>query len=197
MALVPAALAAGFCSIRFFPTAQRARTDESKPRAAALKPVAAEALPPVAAPVEPEPPEAALSTPPEAPEKPASAHRRAQSPRQAAGMSAKPEPSYAIRVTGSEQPPAAAVPPPSPAARLAEAAGPAVPKVGCPLPPVAAQPAAPAAAPEPQPAPDAAAAEKPQSGGNSLSRALGKVNPFRRKAKYDTSEAAQAPLKKD
>ena len=62
--------------------------------------------------------------------------------------------------------------------------------------PLVPQPASAVAEPVP-PAPEAAAAEKPQSTGNPLTRALGKVNPFRKKAKYDTAEAAPTPLKKD
>jgi serine/threonine-protein kinase len=197
MALVPAALAAGFCTIRFFPAAQRARANVSQPPPALPARNAAGALPAAAAPLRPEAPVVAPSTPPDAPETSASAHPRARRPEQAMRKAARPEPSYAIRITGSEQPQPVPVMPPSPEARLAEASSRAVPKENCQVAPPAPPPAGSVAAPESQPPAEAAAAEKPQSGGNPLSRALGKVNPFRRKAKYDTGEAAQTPVKKD
>jgi serine/threonine-protein kinase len=175
MALVPAALAAGFCAIRFIPASHRPQTTADKPPAVVPVHPAAEALPAVVAP----------PAPPEAPEKPAAA--RPLTPRPARNART-PQPSYAIRVTGSEQPPPIPVPPPRPAVpRLAEApAPPPVPKVDCNLPPPAARPAA----------SEGTTVDKPQSSGNRFSRALGKVNPFRKTAKYDTA-ASQASPKKD
>jgi hypothetical protein len=41
------------------------------------------------------------------------------------------------------------------------------------------------------------APEKPQNGGNRFVKALGKVNPFRRRPKHDAVEGAKSSLKKD
>jgi serine/threonine-protein kinase len=200
MVAVPAALAAGFCTVRFFPTAPKPRPAASQPHAAAPIHPAAEALPAFAVPAEPEASMVAPSTPPEEPEIPAAARSRSLRPRQPMPKAGKPEPSYAIRVTGGEQPPPVVVVTPRPdPARVPEATDrsvPAAPKVNCLVTPLVPQPASAVAEPVP-PAPEAAAAEKPQSTGNPLTRALGKVNPFRKKAKYDTAEAAPTPLKKD
>jgi len=51
--------------------------------------------------------------------------------------------------------------------------------------------------PEAPAAPQGAAPEKPQNGGNRLVKALGKVNPFRKRPKHDTVEDAKTPLRKD
>jgi serine/threonine-protein kinase len=203
MAVVPAALAAGFCTIRFFPAAPQSRPADSKPPAVLPVHPPAETLPAVAAPADPEASVVAPSMPPEEPEQPAPARPRSLRSRQALSRAGKAAPDYSIRVTGAEQPAPVVVasPRPDPAARLAEASAPAVPaapKVNCDVAPLTPVPASSVAAPpDAPPAPDPATAEKPQSTGNPLARALGKVNPFRKKAKYDTSEAAQTPVKKD
>jgi hypothetical protein len=173
MALAPATLAAAFCAVRFLPTTQRPRTTASKPQAAA--PI----RPAVTAPAVPEAVFVGPPAPPDLLDTPAIARARASRPGQKTG---KPAPNYALRFTGAEQPP-----PPPPVAprrretpRIEASAERPVPKVDCILPPPSAQAAA----------AEDAAAEKPQSGGNRLSRALGKVNPFRKTAKYDTADAS-------
>jgi hypothetical protein len=51
--------------------------------------------------------------------------------------------------------------------------------------------------PESAIAPPAVAPEKAQNGGNRFVKALGKVNPFRRRTKHYTVEGDQTSLKKD
>jgi serine/threonine-protein kinase len=198
MAVVACGLVAGFSTMRFFPAA-RARATERTPRAAAASPYQAPRVEPVAAaPIEPVAP---LVVPP-APEVPAErvkpatrAPRREQSP--AMRRANQPDPRYAIRVTGGEREPAAAIPAPNTHSRqLAEAPEPSAPKVDR----VEAREAAVAAIgidPESPIAPQGAAPEKPQNGGNRFVKALGKVNPFRKRTKHDTVEADKTSLKKD
>jgi hypothetical protein len=45
--------------------------------------------------------------------------------------------------------------------------------------------------------PPGVAPEKPQNGGNRFVKALGKVNPFRRRPKHYVAEDAKSSLKKD
>jgi eukaryotic-like serine/threonine-protein kinase len=203
MALVPAVLVAGFFSTRFFPVAARARATDTKLPAAAISSHDAPQTPPmVAAPVAPEASAVVPSTPEVLPvrEKPvASARPRPQFPAKAMRRDNKPEVSHAIRVTGGELQPAAAMPAPGTTLRQPVEAPQSVgAKTDSAVEPEAAeQPAA------SNPAPDGAAPSqdatpaKPPSAGNRFVRALGKVNPFRRGTKRDAGDAAKTPLKKD
>ena len=203
VSLVPAVLVAGFYTVRFFPAAPRGQTPESHPRVAARSQRDAPwALPAVAARVEPEASVVVASTAPEmpvAPEEPAATARpRVPSRGQAMRRADKPERSFAIRVTGGESQPAEAMPMPSPGPPPpVEAPEPVIlgtnpveaPEAGVPLP---------APGPPELDAPSQAAVPaKPQNSGNRFVRALGKVNPFRRRMKHDPGEAAKAQLKKD
>jgi hypothetical protein len=79
---------------------------------------------------------------------------------------------------------------------IAEAPEPSAPKVDT----VKAREAAIAAIgidPESPIAPTVVAPEKPQNGGNRFVKALGKVNPFRRRPKHYVAEDAKTSLKKD
>jgi eukaryotic-like serine/threonine-protein kinase len=199
MVLVPAALVAGFYTIRFFPAAARMRATESKPRAAAVSPrEAAPASPAVVARVEPEAPGAVPAPPPEVPaetEKPAASARPRTPSTQRAG---KPERSYAVRVTGEELPPAKTMPAPSPALRQpVEAPEPLVSMTDSVEAPEAEARPAVSTAPELATTSQEAGPAKPQNAGNRFVRALGKLNPFRRGTKYDAGEAAKTPLRKD
>jgi hypothetical protein len=51
--------------------------------------------------------------------------------------------------------------------------------------------------PESPIAPPGVAPERPQNAGNRFVKALGKVNPFRRRPKHYTAESAETSLKKD
>jgi hypothetical protein len=98
----------------------------------------------------------------------------------------RPEPSYAIRVTGEEALPPTKTPEPLPLKTdLSEA------------PVVTLQP--PAFPPVPDlPAPTQEnALAKPQNTGNRFVRALGKVNPFRKTPKYVGADPAGTPPNKD
>jgi hypothetical protein len=113
------------------------------------------------------------------------------------GRPNQPDPRFAIRVTGGEREPAAVTPPPSARFRpLAEAPEPSAPKVESVEAPGAAIAAIGIDAESPI-APPGAAPEKPQNGGNRFVKALGKVNPFRRRPKHYTAESAETSLKKD
>jgi hypothetical protein len=98
-----------------------------------------------------------------------------------------------VRVTGGEREPA---PMPAPVARfrpLAEAPEPSVAKTDSVAAPVeTASPVVPAPAPQSAAALPDAASQKAQNG-NRFVRALGKVNPFRKRTKYVEGEAVQAP----
>jgi serine/threonine-protein kinase len=199
-------LLAGFFATRLFPPAARERSAERVPRAAAVSHFDAPRVEPVAAalaaPAAPivVPPAAVPPTPPEAPPgtvKPAiRARRRAPLATLTVGRN-QPDPRFAIRVTGGEREPAAVTPPPSARFRpLAEAPEPSAPKVE----PVEAREAAIAAIgmdPESPIAPPGVAPERPQNAGNRFVKALGKVNPFRRRPKHYTAESAETSLKKD
>ena len=197
MAMVPASLVAGFYTIRLFPAPAHVRAMESKPLAAhaspfdiaAPVPSPAPAAPPVASPAVPE----ALAVPSMPPETAPEIVKTAKSPRPRAQFrlppavpASKPEPSYAIRVTGEEALPPTKTPEPLPLKTdLAEA------------PVVTPQP--PAFPPVPDlPAPTQEnALAKPQNTGNRFVRALGKVNPFRKTPKYVAPDPAGTPPDQD
>ena len=199
-------LLAGVFATRLFPPAGRARAAERAPRAAAVSPIAAPRVEPVAAaPVEPAapvvpqvsvapaPPEGAVET-----VKPVvRARRRAALPEVAMRRANQPDPRFAIRVTGGEREPAAVTPPPSARFRpLAEAPEPSAPQVDTAESRDAAIAAIGIDAESPI-APPGVAPEKPQNGGNRFVKALGKVNPFRRRPKHYTPEGAKTSLQKD
>ena len=202
-------LLAGLYTTRLLPPAARPRAGESAPRAAAVshfdaprvEPVAAAPVAPTVVPPTAIPPTAVLPAPPEVPAasiKPAvRARRRTLSPALTMGRANQPDPRFAIRVTSGEREPAAATPPPGARFRpIAEAPEPSAPKVDS----VEAREAAIGAIgidPESPIAPPGAAPEKPQNGGNRFVKALGKVNPFRRRPKHYTAESAETSLKKD
>ncbi|HYW42819.1 MAG TPA: protein kinase [Bryobacteraceae bacterium] len=192
LALAAAVLAAGFCTIRFFPAAPRGHAAESNPRAAA-------STKPDAARVEPEAPAVVESTPPEVPaaaeETAASARPPVQSRVPAMRRANRPEWSTAIRVTGGESQPAAAMNTTCPdPPRPVEGPEAVIPKTN---PAEAPEAGAPPATPELATPPEAAAPAKPQNAGNRFVRALGKVNPFRKRAKHDAGEASKTQLEKD
>jgi hypothetical protein len=205
---VPVALLAGFYAIRFFPAAARAQAKESRPLAAAISKDNAPGIVPAVAKavtvgVAAETPGVVPNTPAEAPaktEKPAPGARpRAQFPVPPMRRAGKPAVSNAIRVTGGELQPSAATPATGPISRRpAEASEPLVPKTD-----FVEAPEAPARPAELETASDLAATsqeaapEKTQNTGNRFVRALGKVNPFRKRTKHDAGETAKTPLKKD
>jgi hypothetical protein len=200
-------LLAGILATRLFPPAGRVRAVERAPRAAAVSHIDAPWVAPVAAaPIEPAapivvPPAVVPTTPPEVPAetvKPvARARRRAPSPALTMGRANQPDPRLAIRVTGGEREPAAVTPPPRTHFRpIAEAPEPSAPQVDS----VEAREASIAAIgidPESPITPSVVAPEKPQNGGNRFVKALGKVNPFRRRPKHYVAEDAKTSLKKD
>jgi hypothetical protein len=110
------------------------------------------------------------------------------------GQARQADPRFAIRVTGGEREPAAVTPVPRAQFRpIAEAPEPSAPKVDSGQGAIAAigiDPESPIAAP-------GVAPEKPQTGGNRFVKALGKVNPFRRRPKHYVAEDAKSSLKKD
>jgi serine/threonine-protein kinase len=201
--VVAGGLVAGICAMRLFPPAARARAAERTPRAVAVSHFDAPPVEPVAAaPAVPIAPP--LVVPPTTPEVPAEtvkpaarARRPAQLPAPAMRRANQPDPRFAIRVTGGEREPAAAKPVPSAHFRqLAEAPEPSAPNVDS----VESREAAAVALgidPESPIAPPGIAPEKPPNGGNRFVKALGKVNPFRKRPKHDTVDAAQTSLKKD
>jgi hypothetical protein len=110
------------------------------------------------------------------------------------GRASQPDPRFAIRVTGGEREPVAVTPPPRTHFRpIAEAPEPSAPKMDT----ADAAIAALGIDPESPIAPPGAAPEKPQNGGNRFVKALGKVNPFRRRPKHYAVEGAKTSLKKD
>jgi serine/threonine-protein kinase len=202
--VVMGGLLAGFYTTRWFPPAAHARAAERAPRAAAIVHVDAPRVEPVAAaPVEAAAPIAPVLVPPTPAEVPietvqpvARARRRTPLPAPATRPANQPDPRFAIRVTGGERLPAAATPPPSAHVRLAEAPEPSAPKVDTAETRESAavalgfDPASPIA-------PIGVAPEKPQNGGNRFVKALGKVNPFRKRPKHDAVDGATTSLKKD
>ena len=201
MALVPAALVAGFYSIRYFPKAAvRVQATENKPRAAAIVTHEAAPVAPAAAErVEPEVPAVVVPAPEVQAKagKPARRVRpRAKVPASAARRTSNPE-HNAIRVTGGElQPP---VPAPIPVLRRDVETPEAFAAKADSLEAPQAERARATAASDPEPAetPQEAASQKPQNGGNRFIRALGKRNPFRKWTKQDAGEAVKTPLNKN
>jgi eukaryotic-like serine/threonine-protein kinase len=204
VAVVPAALAAGFITTRWIPSKAHARAAENKPQAAAISVHdAAQTAPAVTAPVEPEVPVVVPSLPPEVPPETekaaASARPRAQFPAKTTRRDGKPQPSNAIRVTGGELLPpgtvTAAVPAPQHPAGASEPVD--AKKDTQEVPDGASPPADSGSTPEPATTTQGAAPAKSPNSGNRFVRALGKVNPFRKAPKHDDSEPAKTPLKKD
>ncbi len=203
MVLVPAALVAGFYTIRFFPAAARVQATESKSRAAAkAKHDAVWASPAVAARVEPEAPGVVPPTPevPAETEKPAAnARPRAESRVPAMRRASKRQPKDALRVTSGERQPTEAMPAPNPVSpRPVEAPEPLVLKTdSVEAPEGAERSAVSGTAAELAPTSQEAAPAQPQNSGNRFVRALSKVNPFRRGTKHDAGKTAKTQLKKD
>jgi serine/threonine protein kinase len=212
LALVPTVLAAGFYAVRILPALTpgpaltRGQVTESKLRAAAIsKRDADRSSPAVTAGVEPQAPGGIAPTPTEvvaAPELPvareestATARPRVQPPPKAMRRASQTERSTAIRVSSRESQPTVAMPMPRPdppqAVKVPE---PAVPESNSVEGPEAES--TPTAAPtsELETTSQEAAPANPQGAGNRFVRALGKVNPFRRRMKHD---AAKSPLKQD
>ena len=202
-------LLAGLYTTRLFPPAGHARAAERAPRAAAVthfdaprvEPVATAPIGPAAPIVAPPvvvPPTAVAPLPAEVSAemgKPvARARRRTPLPALTMGQAKQADPRLAIRVTGGEREPAAVTPPPRARFRpIAEAPEPSAQKVDSGKGAIAAigiDPRSPIA-------PPGVAPEKPQTGGNRFVKALGKVNPFRRRPKHYVAEDAKTSLKKD
>jgi serine/threonine-protein kinase len=186
-------LLAGLFATRLFPPAGRARSAGRARRAEAVAtvpvgPAVPKVVPPTVVP--PTTPEVVAET-----VKPVErARRRAPSPALTMGGASRLDPRFAIRVTGGEREPAAVTPPPRAHFRpIAEAPEPSAPKVDTSEAAMAAigiDPESPIASP-------GVAPEKPQNGGNRFVKALGKVNPFRRRPKHYVAEGAKSSLKKD
>jgi serine/threonine-protein kinase len=217
MALLPTVMLAGFYAMRLLPGAARARSTGSKPPAAAM--AQHEAQVPAAAPVrvEPQAPAtvvpAAVVPPAVAPvvvapartpvkplvetEKPM-VRARVQSSAPAARRTGKSEPSHAIRVTGSDVLPAAAIARPAAPApsRSIEVPEPPAPKTDAAADVAATQRAVSETVPEVTTVSPETAPAKSQNGGSWFTRALGKVNPFRKGAKRDSGDA-KAPVEKN
>lgn len=185
MALVPGVLLAGFCTVRFFPAAPPARTVKSQPPAVAVSNREAVPVQPVASQA-PETPAILPPAPPEVPvetEKPAlRARPRSPLSNRATQRAGKAAPTYAIRVTGGEPvQPAADAPAPNVTPRqTTELPEPLVPKMDSGNMPDAVTQSAETLSDLTAGPPDAAP-EKPRNGGNRFVKALGKVNPFRRR----------------
>jgi serine/threonine-protein kinase len=216
MALLPTVMLAGFYAMRLLPGAAHARSTGSKPPAAAMQQhneaqvpaaaplrvepqapaavVPAAVVPPAVAPVvvAPAPP---VVKPPAQTEKPA-VRARVQSSAPAARRTGKSEPSHAIRVTGGDVLPAAAIATPAAHApsRNIEVPEPPAPKTDAVTDVAATQRAVSETIPEVTTASPEAAPAKSPNGGSWFTRALGKVNPFRKGAKRDSGDA-KAPEK--
>jgi hypothetical protein len=118
-------------------------------------------------------------------------------PVKAVRRAGKSEPSQAIRVTGGELLPAAAIPAPRPTpARSVEVPEPPVPKKES-VDGAAAQTSGPGSALEGIAISPEAVPPKSPNGGNWFTRTLGKVNPFRKGAKHDGGEGGKAPVEKN
>jgi eukaryotic-like serine/threonine-protein kinase len=181
MALAPVGLVAGVCAVRFIPPSRPAISRTAPASPVAVTPVPAPAAMPDAPPPEgaPAPPiESDESNPVVCPRPAKRAGNRTIAP------SRKTQANNGLRVGGPDIQPAQpcalplrpATPPPAFSARTA-------PKLD---PPAAPQPAekqveAPASAEE-SPEPRDAAQSEPQKNGNRLVRALGKMNPFRKRS---------------
>jgi serine/threonine-protein kinase len=201
--VVAGGLLAGFYTTRLFPAAARARVAERAPRPAAVP----QAQPQSDAPAEPVPAAQVASAPvvaaptvvaPAATQDPAAPRprRRVPVPAPVLRRAGQGDPRFALRVTGEEREPAAALSPPVTHFRpLAEAPEPFVPKPEPVAAPVAEQPAVSATAPQPAATSEAASQKTPN--GNRFVRALGKVNPFHKRTKHADGDAAQTPPDKD
>jgi serine/threonine-protein kinase len=202
MALLPTVMLAGFYAMKLLPAVAHARTTESKPRAAAAaQHDEAQVAPAMAVPARAEREAPAIVAP--APvaaqaekEKPAAEARpRARVPAKVVRRAGKNEPSQAIRVTGGELLPAAVTASSPTPARTVEVPEPPLPKKDSVV-DGAAQAADPVGALEVTGIlPEAAPAKSP-NGGNWFTRALGKVNPFRKGAKHDGGDG-KAPVEKN
>jgi eukaryotic-like serine/threonine-protein kinase len=194
MAVVPIVLAAGLFAVRFSAPAKHEQpTIIHTPTIAVPRHEADRPSPLAATPVEREVPAIATPVPAEAPVvKEAlipAVLPRAKSPTSVMRRTTPAEPDTALRITGGEPPPsfmpaprrdpAPAIEAPEPSSHNAISAE--VPEA--PAPAVAESVSEPAAAPQ--------AAATPQNGGNRLVRALGKVNPFRRQKKNDSTKPDQ------
>jgi serine/threonine-protein kinase len=192
LVLASAALAAVFCTVLLWPKAERVAVQEHVLRdAVASKP----------APVtEPAPPQVVDVVGPEFPLEAAKpAPRPAASSARSARRSGKPDQSLAARVSGRVVEPPAAMPPPNeppgvpaappetPALKPNEAEAPETPPVS-----VASKTSA-----ELEDAAQTHEEAKPPKAGNRFIRALGKLNPFRKGAKNDSADPAEASTKKD
>jgi hypothetical protein len=196
VALLPTVMLAGFYTMRLFPAAGRARTTVSKPRATVTSQHDEARVVPVPARVEPQAPATVAPAPVAAPgetEKPAAdARPRARVPAKAVRRASKSEQSHAIRVTGGELLPGAAISAPSPTpVRTVEVPEPPAPKTESVADAVTAESETALAATTTS---QEAAPAKSQNGGNWFTRALGKVNPFRKGAKR---EGGKAPVEKN
>jgi serine/threonine-protein kinase len=202
MALLPTVMLAGFYAMRLLPAVAHARARGSKPGAtvtsqhdeaqvapAAAIPSRVEPGVPVTVTVAPAP----VAAPTEAEKAVLEARPRARTPAKVVRQAGKNEPSRAIRVTGGELLPAAAITAPSPTPlRTVEVPEPPLPKKDSVVDASAESDAALAVttlSPEAAPA-------KSQNGGSWFTRALGKVNPFRKAAKRD-GEGGKAPVEKN
>jgi serine/threonine-protein kinase len=188
-------LATGLYAIRSLPSTARARVAEKKTSAAVPQSPPA---PAVAIPAEPQAP-AVVPPPPAAPvetAEPTEARRPRQPlPTQAVRRTKKPEKAYAIRVTGADLQPAATTVPRPASPSLAEAPEPSLQSSDrLEEPGTVALPVTSEAIPGLMSTPPETAPPKPPAAGNRFIRALGKVNPFRKTAKPDSSKT---PLKKD
>jgi len=196
LVLVPTAMATGFCAVQFMPPIRHiAVTHTSAPAPAA----AAKAVEPPAPIVSPPPAPsipvvlAPTSNVPSNAEPPAQTAATVQPPAKENPRPRQTARSTALHVTGSAQPIAD---PPAPKRDLPSPVAtdePTVPKQNLVEAAPAAAPLATTMNPETT-APPETAAEKPQSTGNRLMRALGKVNPFRKSVKHDPPKS---PLKQD
>ena len=199
MALLPTVMLAGFYAMRLLPGVAHARASKLP---AAVMPQRDQAqvapAPVVPARVEPEVPATVAPAPVAAPaevDKPA-ARPRALVPAKVVRRAGKSEPGPAIRVTGGKLLPAApaisapgAVP-----LRTVETPEPPAPRTESAAESAAAESAAAAALKTTSPE---AAPAKSQSGGSWFTRALGKVNPFRKGAKHDGGEGSKTPVEKN
>ena len=198
VAAVPALMFAGFCSVRMFPKAKHASSAAARPAQSQPVPAADHPAQPVATTPLLIEPKVASSDPlllPAEPVQPRKTRRALRpGPTQTPGVP-KSEPTYALRVTGAEVAPAS-----SPAAPRAESSivttehRKAAPDAMEP-PPVPSPVVAPAAADVPAlPEPEQAKPEKPS---NRFVRALGKINPFKKGTKEESTDSSKPLVKKD
>jgi len=212
VALALSVSAAGVCAVRFFQAPASAHVRENKLRAPASSagnadrslspavPVEAQA-PAVIAPAVIAPTPAEAQAAPELPatkeEPPATVSRRAPSHSKPPRRNSVTPPNAAIRVSGESQtvePIPAPKQSPPPTVAPAELAAPKTNSMEEPQTETLSPAAKTSESQTTSLAPAPAAPANPQKSGNRLLRALGKVNPFRKKT---TQNAAKAPLKQD